>query len=419
MTKGQSCVFSSIEQRPKILAFNQLANLNWRRKKVGGHMDRVRSAVQRKKHMPPLVIPSRNRPLSLKLLLEYLSQLYPGQRVVIADGSHPGYATAYEEAVSENAQNLEIDYQRYPADMPLGDRLIDCVSKLDDEIIIVGADDDFPVIDTLKQGAEFLQRNKEYVLAIGGIVTLLRESDRRFRAKLLQARPISNTDPVNRIRKYIRWPFATSYAATRRTHFIDRCKNVDRNGMILFGDYNVAFHDCLAGKIRALPNIGYFTTKLPTHSRLAKPGRLHYLEHAGEVLDLRNYYIEQLTSALGIAEHDAKDVADRMIGMRIAHFTVGAPHRQKGFGHSPLFTEAPVRQQHEAFCDLFSEGTKTRKLLAPNLRLIVDSMNRIFNQNTDNYGEPASYETLDKMIQPESSRQTENWGSDRISREKS
>ncbi len=283
--------------------------------------------------------------------------------------------------------------------------MFDCVEKLDDDIIFVGADDDFPVLDTLKTGAEFLEQNEDYVLAMGANVMLNRESQSHFKAKLLHARTIADSDPAVRIREFIAWPFATSYAATRREHYIDRCKNVKLNAMTIFGDYNVAFHDCLVGKIKSLPKIGYFTTKLPTHSRLEKPNKLHFLENAGDVLRLRDYYIDTLTSSLKLTEHDAAALANQMIGTKIAHFVDNAPHFKQGFGHSALFAEKTVQKQYQAFHDLFGEGNKTREALVPKLRFIVDSMQSIFEQNTDNLGEPTEYRSLEDMIKPINSPQ--------------
>ena len=358
--------------------------------------------MKRDSKLVPLVIPTRNRPMSLGFLLNYLATLYPGQRVVIADGSHPSYSDAYDAAVSDNADRLEIEYERYPHDLPFTERLVDCLSKLQDDIIIVGADDDFPVLEPLRKGVRYLRAHEDHVLVIGGIVSLFLD-DGRFSARLLQGRSIQNATASRRLIQYSQWPFATSYAATRRTHFLERCKNAELGCMTLFGDHNVAFHDCMAGKIRAFPEICYFTTKLPTHSRLEKPGRLHYLENAKEILGLHEYYKEQLLALPEVELQEAEAVADRFLGMKIAHFAGGGPHGKKGFGYSPLFTENSVRKQYQAFHDLFTDGTPTHEKLGTNLRLIVDAMQQIYKANTDNYGEPQRYSSIKALIDPANS----------------
>lgn len=348
--------------------------------------------------MLPIVIPTRNRPISLGHVLSYLGKHYTGARVVVADGSAPGYAPSYDAVVAEAAKSLTLTYYRYDPEIPLGDRLIDTLESLDDDIIVVGADDDYPVLDACRRGAEFLAANEDYVVAIGGIVLVKVSEAGAFSARYLQARTIRQPDPVRRLLSFLRWPYATSYGAVRRRHFIARCANADRNGMAGFGDHTVAFHDCLAGKIMALPEIGYFTTKLPTHTRLARPERLFYLENASEILDLRNYYEACLLDAVEIDAQEARTVADRVVAMRIAQHSGGAPHGQTGFGSSKLFLAKEVQEQYTAFHELFTEGTKTRKRLAPQLRSVVDAMRQVMASSVDNAGEPTSYATLTEML---------------------
>ncbi len=350
--------------------------------------------------MVPLVVPTRNRPMSLNFLLKYLGEFYPGQRVVIANGSQPSYLAAYEKAIADNDSLLQIEYKQYAPELPFPDRLVDCVGGLDDDIVIVGADDDFPVLDTLFQGVEFLNENNDYVVAIGGIISLSERDEDRYNAKFLHAFSLDEEDLVSRLSKYSRWAFATSYAATRRDHYLERCRNLRLNTMALFGDYNIGFHDCLAGKIKALPDIGYFTTKLTTHSRFEQPSRLHYLEHAQETLELRDYYIDRILSSGAVEAQEARSVADKLIAMKIAHWTGGSPQFLEGFGCSSLFRDETVRKQYDMFQDLFREGTAAQKKLGGNLRTIVDAMLEISAANTDNEGEPERYDSTESFFAP-------------------
>ncbi len=348
--------------------------------------------------MVPLVIPTRNRPMSLSFLLKYLGEFNPGQRVVIANGSHHSYLAAYEEAVRDNDSLLQIEYKEYDSDLHFRDRMVDCVSGLDDDIIFVGADDDFPVLDTLYQGVEFLRANHDHVVAIGGIICLSMLDEDQFNAKFLHAFSLQDEDIVSRLSKYSQWAFATSYAATRRDHYLERCNNLQLNAMKIFGDYNVGLHDCLAGKIKALPEIGYFTTKLATHSRFGPPSRLHYLEHAQETLNLRDYYAEKIASTTAIDNQEARSIADKLIAMKIAHWTGGSPQFLDGFGCSSLFRDEIVRKQYDAFQDLFRQGTAEQKKLGGNLRKVVDAMLEISEANSDNHGEPEKYDSIEYFL---------------------
>lgn len=351
----------------------------------------------------PLVIPTRNRPTSLSGVLRYVGRHYPGTRVLIADGSSPTYDHLYREVIEAASHDLDLDYRRYDPMMPVGERLIEAVQSIDDDIIIVGADDDFPVLDTLSRGVDYLRAHDDYVLAIGGIIMLKLADDGGLSASLLQARAVRQGSAGARISHFIQWPYATSYAAVRRAHYLARCENVDLNAMTGFGDYNVAFHDCLAGKIHAMPEIGYFTTKLPIHSKIGNKAPLFYLRDAKEILALRDYYQTTLLANLSVTEDYAEKLANRMIAARVAYYAGGAPQRKKGFARTDLFREDVVRRQYTAFRDLFRKGTKSQQRLGPQLRSIVDEMQRVVTSGIDNAGEPALYASLAEMSAPTAS----------------
>ena len=111
--------------------------------------------------MPKLIIPTRNRPVSASRVLHYLAEFYPGAEVIVADGSAAQYGPAYDEAIAACSAKLRIDYRRYDPTVTLANRLTDVLQSIDDELVIVGADDDYPVLDVLAAAAPHLIGNPD------------------------------------------------------------------------------------------------------------------------------------------------------------------------------------------------------------------------------------------------------------------
>lgn len=347
--------------------------------------------------MTKLVIPTRNRPTSLGALFDYLARFYPGAEVVIANGSTADYLSSYRSVVEKHSAQLSVAYHEYDAAISLADRLCDVLSRLKDDVVIVGADDDYPILDVLEKAAEFLASHADYVVATGGVVFLRLEPQDELHAALLHARSVEQPTPIRRMNHYSEWPFATSYGAVRRKHFMERCDRADLNGIPGFGDYTVAFHDCLAGKIKALDELCYLRTMVHTHSKLGRRGTLFYLERASDILDTYQHYREVLVRELSMTEEEAEKTAARLVNVRISAHINPAPQNRRGFGRSKFFADPVVRRQYADFEGLFTDGSDARERLFPLLHTVVDGMRTVAASGIDNAGEPKVYDTLEEM----------------------
>lgn len=346
---------------------------------------------------PTLVIPTRNRPASLGRVLAYLAEFYPATPVLIANGSDRAYEAAYAQVIEDSAKGLNLSYRLYGSGPSLGERMVDALGSIDHEFVVVGADDDYPILEVLLDAEDHLRRNPDYVLAIGGIVSLRLFENGDFQVKLLHARSIEQQNAVQRVNEFIKWPFATSYGLVRRRHYIERCRRVDLVAFPGFGDYTVGIQDCLAGRIRALDEICYFTTTNPSHSKFRRRSALFYLERAPEVLALKDYYRELLGRQPAMTEERAESIAVRLINTRIVEMVTPAPQNRPGFGSSELFRDPEIRGQYAAFQALFSDGTEVRRRLVHRLRAVVSSVKAVAAAGTDNRGEPEIYDSLAAM----------------------
>ena len=377
------------------------------------------------KRMIPLLIPTRNRPTSLLNLLRYLARFYRSTHVIIADGSTENYQDLNRQNVDLFKQDLAIDYRPYPADLPQFDRLLHVLRGETSEIVILNADDDFPMMETLREGEVFLQKNNDYAVAIGMTVNLSLNSPTELTAQLFPARPIVPDDPVERVRRYSSWHnlFLTSYAVARREALIERYERARKAFMVSFHDYAIGVSDCLQGKIRALPRLGTIWTHNYTHSYWREEAELIFLRRSQEVLKIGDQFRLDLMQYAGLDEDTARKESTRLVLERI-RVLVGRPvYMLKTFENSPMFLNPTVQKQFQTFDALFEKNTPERAKYEERLAFILAAVKNNA-QSDDNQGQKKKSETPDDGIEtamtvpgvpPAATRSVERIGSARQS----
>ena len=183
--------------------------------------------------MARILIPTRNRSTSLLVVLQFLDRFYPNTKVIIADGSNDQYAAENKGNLATNDLKIEVDYRRYDYEIPFFDRILDVLRDVSDEYIIMGSDDDLPLMDTMKKAEKLLDKDPGAVLAMGAMVHLFLKADDQIHARLGLARPILGQEAIPRCRLYAAWPYSTTYAVTRREHLIERYERA-RNTQLCF-----------------------------------------------------------------------------------------------------------------------------------------------------------------------------------------
>ncbi|MEM6761949.1 MAG: TIGR00180 family glycosyltransferase, partial [Pseudomonadota bacterium] len=216
--------------------------------------------------MARILIPTRNRPTSLASVVAYLSAFYPASEVIIADGSIAAFAAENAKNMALASEQLAIDYRQYSYDLPFFDRLLEVLRGESDRWIIMGSDDDYPMMDVLDRAEARLRSNDGAVTAMGSLLNLFVREDGSLLAAIQRSRPLMAADPERRARMLAQWSFATTYAVTDRHHLIERYERARSLFLLGYFDFGVAMHDCLAGKVIALPDLGFVATRNFNHS---------------------------------------------------------------------------------------------------------------------------------------------------------
>lgn len=348
--------------------------------------------------MTPLFIPTRNRPTALANMLRYLARFYPSTYVIIADGSSENYKTLNRQTVAALKDDLAIDYRPYPFDLPFYDRILDVLRAETCEFVINGSDDDYPMIDTLREGEAFLRSHQDYATAIGMLVNLFLDSPAELRVQLFPMRPIVSDNALARVRQYAAEQvlFATAYAVTRREALIERYEGAKKLFLLCFIDYSMGIQDCLCGKIKALPEIGFICTRNYTHAYLRPEDRLQFLRCSSEVLQQADLFREDLMQQAGLDEETAKKESAHLIRERIRVLVNRGPHMMSTFKTKPV--HPIVQKQFEIFEELFEKGSPVRAQYEERLAFILQAMKRNA-ESDDNKGEQKKSETLEGQMQ--------------------
>lgn len=340
-----------------------------------------------------LLIPTRNRPHSLKSLLSYIAHFYPGQQILIADGSFADHKQAVHDVIA-GIDGLDIELVDYPAELPLIDRYIDVLMRqMDDTLIAPCADDDYPLIDVLAKSAQRLTERADFSGVMAASVILNPQQDGTLRAKLSPCAGYPQKNINKRLRRYGDFHCITNYGVFRTSHMLARMRHFTEGFTIGFGDFEIAITDILNGRFDAAQSPGYLRTNNPHHSKLRSSGvRLSRLDQYPELM--RRLTLEIRATQPDLDEDAVTKMADqaiaRYIGVRYQRQAVAEAARET------IFEAKPVAGQQRFFDDLFSEGTRTRQRYLPQLRWVAQSLaNPDLAQ--DNQGEVSNYENLEDM----------------------
>ena len=332
--------------------------------------------------MTKLFIPTRNRPSSLSKVLEYLVAFYPDTNVIVADGSDEQHQQQNKTNIDNFFSSLSIDYRQYPADLNLVERCKDVLHSLKDELIVWGSDDDFPNMDLMHRGADFLKENTAYVTAMGATIDII-DIDKY---KISIPRPIVSNKIHARMKYYSKNSFPTTYAVTRINHIIKRIEHTRFYGQPGFFDFVTGLYDINMGKLHAFPDIGFFATYSPNHSRLRPDNKLHFLYNSDQVLAIHSAIVEDLKATNELEPNDVSRIAQRILLNRIAEISGWGFKKSAKFLESKAYLDPVVQSQYQIFEDLFKEGTETHQKYAEHIKFIQESL-KFVESSDDNKGE--------------------------------
>lgn len=345
--------------------------------------------------MPKLLIPTRNRATSLSGVLAFLGQFYHGTTVIIADGSTPENARRNQQVISAAPKGITMDYRAYPFELGYFDRLLDVLTHESDDHIVMGSDDDFPMMEAFQRGATYLEQNPDTVSVVPMRLALEMNQPGMLEARGLPVRSVTAERADRRASQYAQWLFPTTYAVTRRSHLIARYRKAKEGFLPGFYDFQLGAQDSIAGKIRGLPQLGFVTTRNYNHSYLRDSDGLFFLREAEAVQGMIRALQEDLAQK---APDTAHKTIERMIKRLIAGWCGAGPMTRQGFAESDLVQSAPMQKQIALFGDLFTQGTSQRAAHIDRLRAIARALAANAGSD-DNKGEPTRYASLEGQMQ--------------------
>lgn len=349
--------------------------------------------------MARILIPTRNRPTSLASVIGYLDRFHPGTQVIVADGSSDEHAAENARNTAAPGRATEVDYRRYPYEMPFFDRILDVLENESDAFFIMGSDDDYPLMDALNRGEALLADDPDGATALGATLMLKLHGIDDLTAGMSIARSILRPDPLTRARQYSSMSFSTTYAVTRRELLVERYRRARQVFLPGFFDFGVGLHDSFAGRIHALPRFSYIATRNFNHSYLRAKDPLVFMRRTDEFFQLKTFVEEDLRARAGLDAEAAETAATRIVLMRVGELAWPATRRTGDPASQDLLAKAAVQDQLAAFDDLFRDGTVTRKLMFDRLRFAVDAMQDVA-RSQDNAGEPTTVDSLSKQNKP-------------------
>ena len=113
-----------------------------------------------------MVMPTRNRPGLFAGALAHYADAPFRCRIIVGDGSDDEIKVRNRAAADECSDF--VTYIPYPADLPMPERLVDLVEKIDTPFAVYAADDDLALMDGVNEALTFLRTaGPEYVGAHG------------------------------------------------------------------------------------------------------------------------------------------------------------------------------------------------------------------------------------------------------------
>lgn len=292
--------------------------------------------------------------------LAFLAKFYPGQSIVVLEGSQPAEQSEVAQICEDAGGALDVTFKPYPADLPLFERLLDGVQSVPDDILAVAADDDFPIMDTYAAAADVLGQNPDLSAVVPYDIVLTLSEQQTLSARLSLSRSVRGSTAAKRVDGFARWRFATSYGAVRKSTLIARYQALSRVYCAGFIDYQVGVEDCLQGGIAALPELGCMRTHTYTASYLRPTDKLVFLRRSEEVLAIVDHIATRLQQVDGLSAEQASSVASTAMVRQVGSLVGAGAFAKTEFLGSSTFLKREVQEQFEQFYQMFEEGTALR-----------------------------------------------------------
>lgn len=170
-----------------------------------------------------IVIPTKNRTTFLERLLNYYVATGLKYKIIIADSSENEHLIYNKNTIQKVDSELNISHEIYNTNIDVKEKIFLSLSKVTTPYVVLGADDDFFVPNTLDLAVDFLQRNPDFSV-VGGepLIFYLNSSNSHGKIKYLGGYPqksIEDNNPATRLSDHL-----LHYAST--WYFVHRTKQL-------------------------------------------------------------------------------------------------------------------------------------------------------------------------------------------------
>lgn len=331
-----------------------------------------------------IVIPTADRPQSLRGVLDYYARFYPESDIVVADGSGRSVQEQNQQTVVD--ARIAVDYRAFEPDVPVFERLLRVVRDLDAEFLVMGADDNYPILETLERARKRLVDRPDAECAGGHVVHLEVHGGGQATAQLDPVRHIVADNPAQRMRVFSALPFPTAYGVARRAAVQARLEFLRDWYLPTFYVLGVGLQDVARGGYLAYPEIGFICTSNFVDDVRHTGEPLACLRAADQVLAMYDEIYERASRVPGFEPDATRDVMTRAIGQRVAELTGVPPHHVVGFADRAPYRTPIVEGARQMFRDLFLADTPQRKAYAEKLAFIGEQLQQLI-ASQDHYAE--------------------------------
>ena len=178
--------------------------------------------------MTSLIIPTHNRPKSLKRLVFFLNEQNIGINVLIPDSSKDVNFLKNKKTIEAINSTIKINHMDC-RNMSLNAKLELALENVETPLACFCGDDDFPILSEMKKCEEFLLDNKDYSLAHGRIY--------QFEPRPIKILPFYlsvypqfgyvDDDPVERLSKHFHHYSTTWYAVHKTKSLLCNLKKIN------------------------------------------------------------------------------------------------------------------------------------------------------------------------------------------------
>ncbi|HEB72464.1 MAG TPA: TIGR00180 family glycosyltransferase [Nitrospirae bacterium] len=203
-----------------------------------------------------LIIPTHNRPDNFAQLLDYFEVNSVEFRIIILDSSDENGVTANSRKVGSFSLNAE--HFSYDPGIPVNDKLMDGISKVETEYFSICADDDLVFLPAIAESVGYLERNLEYLTAHGYYLSFsTEENDVAIRAVTYGTPSIDSPDPLHRLYDFIRYYQPIFYGVHRTEAMKKNFANINRVRGFLFEEIIHAGLTVINGKVARIRRFYY------------------------------------------------------------------------------------------------------------------------------------------------------------------